>query len=26
MLAQHAELAQRHVDRWLGSKAAYLKA
>jgi len=26
MLAQHPELAQRHVDRWLGAKAAYLKA
>ena len=26
MLAQHAELAQRHIDRWLGTRAEYLKA
>jgi ATP-dependent DNA helicase RecG len=26
MLDRHPELAQRHVDRWLGSKAEYLKA
>ncbi|WP_213958266.1 ATP-dependent DNA helicase RecG [Variovorax sp. dw_954] len=26
MLDQHPELAQRHVDRWLGSKSEYLKA
>jgi ATP-dependent DNA helicase RecG len=26
MLDQHPDLAQRHVDRWLGSKAEYLKA
>lgn len=26
MLDRHAELAARHVDRWLGSKAEYLKA
>jgi len=26
MLDQHPELAQKHVDRWLGSKAEYLKA
>ncbi len=26
MLDQHPALAQRHVDRWLGSKAEYLKA
>ena len=26
MLARHAELAQRHVQRWLGSRSEYLKA
>jgi len=26
MLDRHPDLAQRHVDRWLGSKAEYLKA
>jgi ATP-dependent DNA helicase RecG len=26
MLDRHPELAARHVDRWLGSKAEYLKA
>ncbi|RZL90847.1 MAG: ATP-dependent DNA helicase RecG, partial [Variovorax sp.] len=26
MLDQHPALAQKHVDRWLGSKAEYLKA
>ncbi|MDM0115771.1 ATP-dependent DNA helicase RecG [Variovorax sp. J22R133] len=26
MLAQHPALAQRHIDRWLGTKAEYLKA
>ncbi|MGJ7486087.1 ATP-dependent DNA helicase RecG [Variovorax sp. LT2P21] len=26
MLDRHPELAQKHVDRWLGSKAEYLKA
>lgn len=26
MLDQHPDLAQKHVDRWLGSKAEYLKA
>ncbi|KWT97865.1 MULTISPECIES: ATP-dependent DNA helicase RecG [unclassified Variovorax] len=26
MLDRHPELAERHVDRWLGSKAEYLKA
>ena len=26
MLDRHPELAQRHIDRWLGSKAEYLKA
>jgi ATP-dependent DNA helicase RecG len=26
MLDQHPELAQRHIDRWLGGKAEYLKA
>lgn len=26
MLDQHPEFAQKHVDRWLGSKAEYLKA
>ena len=26
LLAQHPEAAQAHVDRWLGSKAEYLKA
>jgi len=26
MLDQHRELAERHVDRWLGGKAEYLKA
>lgn len=26
MLDQHPELARRHVDRWLGTKAEYLKA
>ena len=26
MLDRHPELAQKHVDRWLGSKAQYLKA
>ena len=26
MLDQHPELAEKHVDRWLGSKAEYLKA
>jgi ATP-dependent DNA helicase RecG len=26
MLAEHPQLAQRHVDRWLGSRAEYLKA
>lgn len=26
MLDRHPELAQKHVDRWLGSRAAYLKA
>ena len=25
-LDQHAELAQRHIQRWLGDKAEYLKA
>ena len=26
MLGDHPELAQRHVDRWLGSRSEYLKA
>jgi ATP-dependent DNA helicase RecG len=26
MLEKHPELAQRHIDRWLGTKAEYLKA
>ncbi len=26
MLAQHPQLARRHVERWLGGKADYLKA
>ena len=26
MLDQHAEMARRHVDRWLGTKSDYLKA
>ncbi|VTU14640.1 ATP-dependent DNA helicase RecG [Variovorax sp. RA8] len=26
MLDRHPELAEKHVDRWLGSKAEYLKA
>ncbi|MGJ7493505.1 ATP-dependent DNA helicase RecG [Variovorax sp. RT4R15] len=26
MLGLHSDLAQKHVDRWLGSKAEYLKA
>ncbi|CAN5911223.1 ATP-dependent DNA helicase RecG [soil metagenome] len=26
MLDRHPELAQKHVDRWLGTKAEYLKA
>jgi len=26
MLDRHPELADRHIDRWLGSKAAYLRA
>ncbi len=26
MLEQHPELARRHIDRWLGTKAEYLKA
>jgi ATP-dependent DNA helicase RecG len=26
MLDRHPELAQQHIDRWLGSKAEYLKA
>ncbi|MDR6520375.1 ATP-dependent DNA helicase RecG [Variovorax paradoxus] len=26
MLRKHPELAQRHIDRWLGTKAEYLKA
>lgn len=26
MLDKHPELAQRHIDRWLGTKAEYLKA
>ncbi|VTU16712.1 ATP-dependent DNA helicase RecG [Variovorax sp. PBL-H6] len=26
MLDRHAELAEKHIDRWLGSKAEYLKA
>lgn len=26
MLEQHPQLAQRHVDRWLGGKAEFLKA
>ncbi|MEJ8824395.1 ATP-dependent DNA helicase RecG [Variovorax humicola] len=26
MLDRHPDLAQRHVDRWLGSKSEYLKA
>ena len=26
MLNQYRELAERHVDRWLGGKAEYLKA
>jgi len=26
MLEKHPDLAQRHVDRWLGTKAEYLKA
>jgi ATP-dependent DNA helicase RecG len=26
MLARHAPLAQRHVQRWLGSRSDYLKA
>ena len=26
LLAQHPQAAQRHVDRWLGSKAEFLKA
>jgi ATP-dependent DNA helicase RecG len=26
MLDRHADLAQRHILRWLGGKADYLKA
>ncbi|MGR4870624.1 ATP-dependent DNA helicase RecG [Variovorax sp. LARHSF232] len=26
MLAEHPQLAQRHIDRWLGTRAEYLKA
>ncbi|RYF72732.1 MAG: ATP-dependent DNA helicase RecG, partial [Comamonadaceae bacterium] len=26
MLDRHRELAERHVERWLGTKAQYLKA
>ena len=26
MLDRHPDLAEKHVDRWLGSKAEYLKA
>jgi ATP-dependent DNA helicase RecG len=26
MLDRHPDLARRHIDRWLGSKAEYLKA
>lgn len=26
MLQSHAQLAQRHIDRWLGSRSEYLKA
>ncbi|MBB3640925.1 ATP-dependent DNA helicase RecG [Variovorax atrisoli] len=26
MLRKHPDLAQRHIDRWLGTKAEYLKA
>lgn len=26
MLQAHAQLAQRHIDRWLGSRSEYLKA
>ena len=26
MLDQHPQLAQKHVQRWLGTKAEYLKA
>jgi len=26
MLREHPDLAQRHIDRWLGTKAEYLKA
>jgi len=26
MLDRHAELAQRHIARWLGVKAEFLKA
>jgi ATP-dependent DNA helicase RecG len=26
MLAEHAPLAQRHIDRWLGTRAEFLKA
>ena len=26
MLDQHPELAQQHIQRWLGGKAEYLKA
>jgi len=26
MLQKHPDLAQRHIDRWLGTKAEYLKA
>jgi len=26
MLEKHPDLAQRHIDRWLGTKAEYLKA
>lgn len=26
MLDKHPDLAQRHIDRWLGTKAEYLKA
>lgn len=26
MLVENAELAQRHIDRWLGTRAEYLKA
>ena len=26
LLDRHPELARQHVDRWLGTKAEYLKA